>query len=821
MQDTTLQPIPQSINRHCFHCGLPIPDAINIEVDIESEARPMCCHGCATVAKTITQNGLADYYRFRDQHALTATEVVPDIVKQLSIYDNEDIQKSFVTKHSSSIRQAHLILEGIVCAACVWLNEQHLQHLKGVLDVNINYSTHRASIRWDNDQITLSQILKAVSEIGYIAHPYDPDRQQNIIEKQRKDLLKKIGVAAGFGMQVMVVAVALYAGAYSGMESAIQNFLYWTSFILTLPVFLYAAQPFFQGAIRDLMQYRAGMDVPVALGMTLAFAGSIYAVLYQTGEIYFDSVVMFVFFLLTARYMELQARSKASLNQDRLVRMTPAYCQRYLTGNESKSETIAIAELRVDDVVLVYPGETIPSDGVIIEGCSSVDESVLSGESLPKRMQVNDTVIGGSINYESPLKIRITKTGTDTVLSGIFSLLERASSDKPRITILADHIAQYFVIAVICLAALVAGYYLYHQPELALVTTIAVLVVTCPCALSLATPVAMTAAAGRLTKEGVILTSHQTLEVFATADHIIFDKTGTLTEGRLSISDIHINTENYPEETCLRIAAALEAQSEHPIAGAFSDVMLNDVEAVDVVSHPGRGLSGKVNGEIYYIGSASYIDDVCNADISDDLSSNVQTSIVLASSSEVLAIFYLADNIRVGCADLITELNARNVKLTILSGDADEVVSHVAEQLGITDFHARCLPDDKLAYVHEYQQNGDTVVMVGDGVNDAPVLAAANASIAMASAMQISASSADSLLMSNDLRKIAMILRIARKTVTIIRQNISWAIAYNLMALPAAALGYVPPWMAAIGMSASSLLVVGNSLRLLGRQQRS
>ena len=556
----------------CFHCGLEVSESSNFAVEIDGIMRPMCCRGCQAVATTIVENGLEDYYRYRDRNALTGHDVIPDVLAQLSIYDNPDVQKSFVTQTDDHIKEASLILEGIVCAACVWLNEQHIAKLDGVIAVQINYSTHRARVQWDDRKIKLSEILQAISNIGYLAHPYDPDRQQSVLEKQRKGLLKRIGVAAGFGMQVMIIAVALYAGAFSGMDVSMLQFFYWVSLLLTIPVLLYSAQPFFMAAWRDISHKQAGMDVPVTLGISLAFAGSAISTFLGHGEVYFDSVVMFVFFLLTARYMEMAARARASSVQETLVHMTPAYCNRVKTArNEVVDEQIAIAELQVNDEVLVRPGETIPADGVIVEGSSSVNEALLSGESWPQRKQSGDRVIGGSINYESPLRMQISKTGSDTVLSGILRLLERAQSEKPRITILADRGARYFVAAVLILALLVAAYYWGSDPHKALLSTLAVLVVTCPCALSLATPTAITAATGQLTTQGVLVTRGHALEILSRATHVIFDKTGTLTRGELAIQNVYVQHNALSKEQCLALAAALEVSSEHPIAKAFRD----------------------------------------------------------------------------------------------------------------------------------------------------------------------------------------------------------------------------------------------------------
>ncbi|MEK7759531.1 MAG: HAD-IC family P-type ATPase, partial [Pseudomonadota bacterium] len=419
------------------------------------------------------------------------------------------MQKTFVQNVDGNVREASLILEGMVCAACVWLNEQHLAKLPGVLAVSINYATHRARVRWDDAQVHLSRILRAVSEIGYLAHPYDPGRAQEILERERRLQLRRLAVAAAFGMQVMILAVALYAGAFTGIETEFKNLFHWLSLVLTLPVLGYSAQPFFRSAYRDLRQKRVGMDVPVSLGLSLAFAGSVWATVTGHGEVYYDSVVMFVFFLLTGRTFELAGRKRAAEVSEALLHMLPVTATRLVNG---KQEAVPASELNGGDLVLVRPGESIPADGHVHEGRSSVDESLLTGESLPLAKTPGDILIGGSINIESPLILRVEKTGEDTVLSAILRLLDRAQTEKPAIAAAADRAAAWFVARVLLLAAGVALFWYLYDPARWLPITIAVLVVTCPCALSLATPTAITAATGRLMRRGLVTTRGHALE---------------------------------------------------------------------------------------------------------------------------------------------------------------------------------------------------------------------------------------------------------------------------------------------------------------------
>jgi len=816
--------VTQSNEAGCFHCGLPVPEGTLYRVTIQGVERPMCCPGCEAVARAIVDGGMEDYYQYRTEPAEQGRELVPEFLQQTLAYDLDSVQQSFVRHNDTEqgdLREADLILEGITCAACVWLNERHISALPGVKAVAVNYSTHRARVEWVNDQIKLSGILEAITRIGYLAHPYDPDRQQQLLEDERKQQLRRLGLAGVLGMQVMMIAVALYMGDHFGMESHFKTFFHWVSLGLTLPVLLYSAQPFFRSAIRDLKHKQAGMDVPVSLGISVAFIGSVWTTFSGHGEIYYDSVVMFVFFLLTGRYFELVARKRSAENADELVHGVPAVTTRI--DKDGTESLITVAELCVGDHVRIKPGETFPADGVVIDGRSSIDESLLTGESLPVPVEVKGTVIGGAINIESPLMVRVEKTGQDTVLSGIMRLLERAQTEKPRITQLADRTAAWFVLGVLVLATSVVGYWWQEGVTVWLPVTIAVLVVTCPCALSLATPTAVTAATSKLTRHGLLTTRGHALETLARATHFIFDKTGTLTKGKLELHEARVLSD-LSEQDCLRRAIALESGSEHPVAQALRHALDEIVEpATDIQNTPGMGVTGQVDGRQVWIGTPLYISQQVGHSVPDDvlqaMRADGHTVIALADKDTLHALFALGDQLREGSAELVSQLQAAGRKVVLLSGDHTQAVARVAEQTGITDWQAELLPDDKLAAVKAIQQQGAIVAMVGDGVNDAPVLAAAQVSIAMASGTQLAAASADMLLLSSDMHAISEGRDTAQRMLTIIRQNISWAIAYNVLALPAAAAGFVAPWMAAIGMSASSLLVVGNALRLLRKRK--
>ncbi len=793
----------------CFHCGQPVPPGASYRVEILGERQDMCCAGCQAVAQAIVDNGLDDFYRHRTAPAPQARELVPEALKRLDLYDSPAIQEGFVGSDEAAHKTASLILEGITCAACVWLNERHVRALPGVVDFQVNYSTHRARVVWDDSRLQLSDILKAIASIGYVAHPFDPGRQEALQKKERSAALRRLAVAGLGAMQVMMLAVAMYAGDYSGMDDQLRSFMRWVSLLLTVPVVFYSAQSFFVSAWRDLRRLQFSMDVPVSLAIGGAFSASVWHTLQGQGEVYYDSVCMFTFFLLASRFLEQGARHKAGQAAEALVKLLPAVATRIVDG---RHQEVAVAELAPGDDVMVRPGDTVPADGTVRVGESSVDESLLTGESLPRPKAPGDPVTGGSVNVESPLVFRVEKVGEDTLVSGIVRLLDRAQTEKPRLAQLADRVAGWFVFALLVVAGGVAGWWMMTDPSRAFTITLSVLVVTCPCALSLATPTAITAATGTLTRLGLLTTRGHALETLAQATTVLFDKTGTLTRGELRLARaIPLGAVDMARAKAL--AAGLELGSEHPVAKvllAASDVPL---PLDNLRSRPGRGMAGELDGTTYRIGAPEYAAAIYGGVVPP---SPVEpgTQVLLSSTEGPLAWFILEDSPRDDAADAVALLKAQGLKVAICSGDAERPVAAVAAAVGIDSWQSAMQPADKLEYVHRLQSAGEVVVMVGDGVNDAPVLAGAQVSVAMGSGAQLAHASADMVMLSERLAILAQGFEGARRTRSIIRQNLAWAVLYNAAAVPLAAAGLVAPWMAALGMSASSLVVVFNALRL-------
>lgn len=803
----------------CYHCGLPIPVGGELSVRINGQARAMCCIGCQAVAQAIVDNGLADYYRNRDALPESPREALPSVVDGLALYDHADFQKSFVRQLDDHEREATLIIEGITCAACIWLNEQHVAQLDGVVGVDINFTTRRARVRWDERRIRLSDILAAIAAIGYRAYPYDAALNEERARKERRRALWRLFVA-GFGMmQVMMYAIPMYLAGDGDMAPEIELLLRWASLVLTVPVVVYSAAPFFRGAWRDLRLFRAGMDVPVALGVGTAFAASVLATVTASGEVYFDSVAMFVFFLLAGRYLEMMARQRAVAVTEALARLMPSFAERVKAyPHDQSSERVLVADLRAGDTVLVRAGETIPADGCVLEGVSSVNESLLTGEGLPAHKGAGAEVTGGAVNMESPLFIRVDRVGETTRLSAIIRLMERAAMEKPRLVELADRFAGRFILGVLLVAVVVAVAWHFIDPEKALWVTVSVLVVTCPCALSLATPVTLTVASGAMARAGLLVTRSHAIETLARATHFVFDKTGTLTIGKMKVQDV-LPLGAVDGESCLALAAAVEQTSEHPVGEALRKAAAGLVLPAtrEVENAPGLGMSAVFEDQRLRIGRVDHVLALHGMPLPEAAQSFVaggETVIALGNESGWLALFRLVDEIRPQARRMLAALRADGCRIVLLTGDTAQAADRLARTLGIEEVHAGVSPQEKHAYVCRLQAQGAVVAMVGDGINDAPVLAQAQVSIAMGGGAQLARTQGDLILLSENLDHLTQGFHVARQSLRVVRQNLTWAVAYNLVALPLAIAGFVTPWMAGIGMSGSSLLVVLNSLRL-------
>ncbi|MBI2994374.1 MAG: heavy metal translocating P-type ATPase [Gammaproteobacteria bacterium] len=807
----------------CFHCGERIAAGVMFTVRIDGADRMMCCLGCRAVAQSITDSGLERYYRLRESKAAKPAEPIEQAAGQLEVFDDLLLQSQFVEGTAGTARTASLILDGIHCPACCWLIEKRLSAMPGMRQAIVNFASQRATVSWDAAQLRLSAILKAVARLGYRAHPYDPRIRSAWLEAERKRQQRRLGLAGLLGMQVMMLSLAFYFTDWPDAEQVYREFFRWTALLLTVPVVFYSADAFFRNAWRDLRSRRAGMDIPVSLGILLAFLGSVEATVTGRGPVYFDSVVMFVFILLLGRYVEFRARGRALSQLDHLARVLPAMATRLERAETGLRErAVPVVALCLGDTVLVRPGETIPADGTIVEGQSSVEEALLTGEGLPRRRGPGDPVIGGSTNCESPIHVRVDRVGAETVLSRIARLVDQSQSQKPALTLLADGVATWFVYAVLILAAGVGGYWSQMQPSQWLPITVSVLVVSCPCALALAVPSALAGAIARCMRGGIVVAKANAIETLHRVSTFVFDKTGTLTLGRL----VHLDTcalAERSEEECLAIAGALEHGSEHPIARALRAVTPDGADAgSERRNYPGEGMAGMIDDTPYFLGSAAFIRRMTGLDPlklrRPAAEEGIGVTFWLANPTRVLAAFSLGDELRADANALVAWIVARGCKIVILSGDTQTAVDALGALVGVQHALGGCLPEHKVEWLRRIEEQGEVVCVIGDGINDAPVLAQAHVSVAMADATDMAQASADLILPEGKLASLRIAVETAARAIRIIRQNVAWAIGYNLLALPLAAAGAITPWMAALGMSLSSLIVIINSTRLgMGR----
>ncbi|MFD1214995.1 heavy metal translocating P-type ATPase [Microbulbifer celer] len=816
----------------CYHCGLPVAPGSRYSVRIQGADRPMCCPGCEAVAGAIVAGGLDNFYRFRERSNERPDEGAID--DRWSAYDLPEVQSAFVRNvEPSRHRIASLLVGGITCAACVWLIEKHLGQIPGVEKISVNASTQRAQILFAADSVRVSQLFAGLAEIGYRPAPATAANSEQLIQQERRASMRRLGVAGLGTMQVMMFAIALYFGASDGIEHQFEQFFRWVSLIVATPVVCYAAQPFFAAGWRGLRTRHLTMDVPVSLAIGLAYSASVYATVFGTGEVYFESVSMFTFFLLLGRSVEMRARHRAGLASGGLAQLLPLAAMRLdpdtplgsgqaENGTADRVQSVPVAALKPGDHVLLRPGDTVPADGEVIDGESGVDESLLSGESALQQKRVGSHVFAGSVNSDSSLVIKVIAAGEGTRLSAIERLVESAQLEKPDQVALADRIAGRFVAAVLVIACAAFAFWWQRDPSEAFWIALSVLVVTCPCALSLATPAALAAATLRMQQLGLLVAKGHVLEALPRLTRVIFDKTGTLTEGEPRLVHVHLLRDGWDATRARDVSAALEARNNHPLARAFRPWSGN-LNAVKLRSVTGKGVEGWIDARCYRLGRVEFALELAGAqsperetrqsDAVQMPSENAQW-LMLADVDGPVAWLGLGDAVRDSAASAVTSLQREGLSAELLSGDASSEVARLATEVGLTQYIAGATPEHKLARLQAAQSSGERILMVGDGINDVPVLSGADVSVAMMSAADLAQSRADAILLQGDLRALPRAFALAQKCRTIIRQNLVWAILYNLLALPLAFMGLVPPWAAALGMSLSSLIVVANALRL-------
>ena len=907
---------------HCFHCGDPVPEP-PFHTDILGQSREMCCMGCQLASQSIVEAGLEQYYL--DRSEINRTASLPTQLTRLEAYDHDEIKSQFVYAQDG-MSVAELSVNNLRCAACTWLIESRLDELDGISQCQVNLTNQRMRVIWDEDKLPISRILGVINEIGYEAKPYRQDTHEAMLARHNSQMLLRLGIAALGSMQAMMYAVAIYFGEYSDMLIFQRDFLRWVSLFVSTPVFFYAGVPFFTSAWSAIRARQVNMDVPVSIALVVTFFASLYATITGQGETYFDSVSMFIFFLLAGRYIEHNARLKAATMANDLVVVEPVLVQKIaedkdaaarilqlieqntlnntaldndaLSDNNTEqvlnpnnnlttngttttaktmhnfkqsmdaniqqltsriaqdwqqanhkpsniAQTEAVPEkrqmvtahsLQVGDIIMVEAGSEIISDGILLSSTATVSQSLLTGEGDLIIKTQGDYIVGGAQNDSQPFEMLVTALPEDSQIGLIDRLMNRAMSEKPKLAQQADKLARWFVARILVLSALVfIGWYIV-DPSQAIWATVAVLVATCPCALSLATPIALTVATNRLASYGFLTTRGHTLQTLAEITHVAFDKTGTLTYGKPNLLNIellasHDTTAVSDEEKdkLLAIAAALEVGSRHPIAHALltAAYQLHLPATQALQYYPAGGVEAMIDGVLYRIGHVDFALDrtgyAANADndlIIDLATHRASSAVVLScqdsqsSAWQALAGFYFNDKVRDSAPSMLAALKKSGIEPVMLTGDPSPQALVMAEELGMKAAYNGLSPTDKVNHIQALQAKGAVVLMVGDGINDAPVLAAADVSTSIAGAADLAQVSSDSIILNGQIEAITAAKRIADKTKRIIKQNLRWALIYNSSVLIPAALGYVPPWLAAIGMSLSSLLVVLNALRL-------
>ena len=810
----------------CYHCGLPVPDGEIIEEVLDGAPRQFCCLGCRSVCSAIYAAGLQGFYQRTPEGAILGPP--PEPPADLDIYDLDEIQSEYVESLGEA-REIHLLVEGIHCPACAWLIEHSLAPMPGVIEARVNLTARRLHLRWDNGRVRLSEILKRLAAIGYAAVPFDPATAETSLATRNRDMLFRIAFAGFAVMNLMWVSIALYAGA---SEGEFRNLFHWIGFGLATPTLLYAGWPFFRGALSGLRHAHLTMDLPIAIGATTTWAYSTWVTVTETtaGEVYFDTVVNFIFIILIGRYLAARYRQHALSATQRLLDLQPRVATVLRDGAE---QVVPVRGIREGERVLVRPGSKVPVDGVVESGTSAIDESMLTGESVPVSKSVGESVAAGTVNLHGAITVRVTGTLRNTALGRIIRLVEDAQASKAPIQQLADRLVPWFVLITLSLASLTFAFWLGQDFEIALLAAASVLIITCPCALGMATPMSISVASGIGANRGILVKDGAALETLSQVSHFVFDKTGTLTEGRMRVGEVLVR-EGQDATVLLRLMAAVEHYSEHTVARAIreeADVRgIAEIPGAEAfVTVPGQGVSGRVDGHVVLIGTELWL--ARNGIAADDrfasqvhaFEEDAMTCVHAAVDGLHAGVVAITDRLRADAASLVSKLRAEGVRMTLLSGDRRRVAEAVARRLGGMEVIAEVLPEDKDRVIREIQARGVKVAMVGDGVNDAPALIRADVGIALGSGTDVSMESADIVLLHNELDKVHQALLLSRRTLRTIRQNIGMSLAYNGIMVPLAMMALVTPLVAAITMPVSSLAVIGNAARigtLFGKHDR-
>ncbi|WP_142849251.1 heavy metal translocating P-type ATPase metal-binding domain-containing protein [Telmatospirillum sp. J64-1] len=773
----------------CQHCGSEVPASSPV-------GPQFCCRGCAAAHSLLQGVGLSRYYEWRS---------IDPTVRPLRPDDD-----ALAPDYSVHVRQAengsaelHLMVEGVHCAACIWLIESLLSRQKGVRSARVNMTTRRLVLRWNPEETTPEEIVAPVLQVGYRLIPYDPAQLGAETIRNEQELLRCMAVAGFAAANVMLLSVSVWAGHFSGMDWATRSLFHWISALIALPATVYCVRPFFRSAVNALRSGRTNMDVPITIGVTLASAMSLFETMRDGPHAYFDSAITLLFFLLVGRYLDSRARGRARSAAEELVGLSAVAVT--VLSEDGSRQLLPPHKVEEGMTALVAAGERIGVDGVVIEGASDIDTSLISGETMPGTVRVGDRVFAGTLNLLAPLRIKVSAVGERTLLAEIVRMMETAEQGRAKYIAVADRVARGYAPVVHSLAALTfLGWVMFSTIEwqTALLYAVAVLIITCPCALALAVPVVQVIASGRLMRQGILLKSATALERLALIDTVVFDKTGTLTLGQPELlEDGAWSKEDLAE------AAALAMASKHPLARALVRQAPEVAVAANVEEVPGCGLkAGDLRlGSRRWLGVAE-----------DDTAQGPELWFERPNRKPVR--FAFQDQLRQDAAEVVSALRKRGLKVELLSGDREATVARVAASLGIERWRAACTPADKCARLAELAAEGRHVFMVGDGLNDAPALAAADVSMSPSTAADVSQNTADVVFQGHRLGPVLEAIEVAEKSGRLVKQNFGLSFLYNVGTIPIAVAGLVTPLIAAIAMSTSSLVVIANAMRLSRRK---
>ncbi len=785
----------------CTHCRLEFSQ----DVMIKDGENFFCCKGCQGIYHLLSDEGLDSFY---DKVGETKLAPPTKQYEDSQNYNTPAFYERFVTFNEDGFAEVSLVIEGIHCAACVWLNEKALQKMEGVVDVNINFTTNKAHITWADEVVKLSSIIDMIRAIGYDAFPYDASIQEDRANAQRKDYYLRMAVAGFSLMNMMSISFAQYHGYFSGISDDIVTILNVGEWVLATPVLFYSGWVFFKGAYFGMKNRIVNMDILVATGAVLTYLYSIYITVLGLGEAYFDSVTMIISFVLFGKFLEVLSKKSAADTMDVMSKHLPTEVNIIADG---VVKSVGVNDVKVGDIIELHSGEKVALDGVLLEGEGSFDESSLTGESVPISKKVGDKIISGTISIDATIRYEAKKDFAHSTISNLIAMLENSMSKKPRIEQLANRLSEYFssTILIFSLLTFIVWWFWPHDFDTAFMVGISVIIIACPCALALATPVATLVGLGLGAKRGILFKEAAQIETMANIDVVVFDKTGTLTQGRPEVVNVHWLDKSVDK----KLINALCKSSKHPISRGVTEYLdIDEVLELDEINTlTARGMVGRYKTEVLLGGSKELMQEkklTCKVDTSSN------SSFYFAIDGEIKAVFELKDSLKKDAKETILYLKNQGLESIILSGDHEGVVKEIASELGIKTYQSGMSPKSKAAYIENLQSQDKKVMMIGDGVNDILALAQADIGIAMGSGSDIAIDVSDVILMHDSLTSLKEAYKISKTTYRLIKQNLALSLVYNAITIPLAMGGYIIPLVAAVSMSISSLLVVANSMRI-------